>query len=191
MGLGADVRFDGLDLHEEIDADEIVEGRSGGEGGRRKAGGDDEEAAAVVSAGNGACRLKFPADTLRRIFRPDGGPDDAFGLKYSFTLSEGDDHAAGVGEAVDLPEWLAPIPALRELAEEAGMVLEDASNFHGFYADRSDPRRFPSAHNALYNMNVLNRSGSVSGEEWEVSRMYVALRFRKEREPLPVEAGAG
>ena len=199
MGLGADVRFDGLDLHEDLDADEIGSARSSGEdgGGKRRkveeedGDDDDDEVAAVVSAGNGACRLKFPRSTLRRIFRPDGTPDGAFGLKYSFTLSEGDDHAAGVGEAVDLPEWLAPVPALESLAKEAGMVLEDASNFHGFYADRSDPGRHPSAHNALYNMKVLNRAGSVSDEEWEVSGMYVALRFRKVREPSPPPAEGG
>ena len=38
------------------------------------------------------------------------------------------------------------------------------------------------AHNALYNMKVLNRDGSISAQEWDVSRMYIALKFRKVRE---------
>ena len=35
------------------------------------------------------------------------------------------------------------------------------------------------AHNALYNMKVLNRNGSLSDQEWDVSRMYIALKFCK------------
>jgi mRNA (guanine-N7-)-methyltransferase len=62
----------------------------------------------TVSVGQGVCRLKFDADTLRRVFRPTKSPEDMFGLQYTFTLVEGSDHAAGVGEAVDLPEWLTP-----------------------------------------------------------------------------------
>ena len=47
---------------------------------------------------------------------------------------------------------------------------------------RNDPSRFTGAHNALYNMKVLNRNGSISDEEWDVSRMYLAVKFRKVRE---------
>ena len=49
------------------------------------------------------------------------------------------------------------------------------------------------AHNALYNMKVLNRDGSISAQEWEVSRMYIAIKFRKVRESTMVfdeEVGA-
>ena len=38
--------------------------------------------------------------------------EDLFGLEYTFTLVEGSDHEAGVGDAVNLPEWLIPIPVL-------------------------------------------------------------------------------
>lgn len=31
-------------------------------------------------------------------------------------------------------------------------------------------------------MSVLNRSGTISGQEWEISRMYMAVKFRKEYE---------
>ena len=38
------------------------------------------------------------------------------------------------------------------------------------------------AHNALYKMKVLNRNGLISEQEWEVSQMYIALKFRKVKE---------
>ena len=47
------------------------------------------------------------------------------------------------------------------------------------------------AHNALYNMKVLNRSGSISEQEWQVSRMYIALKFRKVRNPTAEYLGEG
>jgi mRNA (guanine-N7-)-methyltransferase len=31
-------------------------------------------------------------------------------------------------------------------------------------------------------MKVLNRNGSISDQEWDVSRMYIAVKFRKVRE---------
>jgi mRNA (guanine-N7-)-methyltransferase len=31
-------------------------------------------------------------------------------------------------------------------------------------------------------MKVLNRNGSISAQEWDVSRMYVAVKFRKIKE---------
>jgi mRNA (guanine-N7-)-methyltransferase len=150
---------------------------------------DDEDL--IISVGKGACQLKFRRETVKKIFRSSmlhGGRDhsylnpDNYGLEYTFTLTEGEDHASGVGQAVDLPEWLTPIPVLERLAEEAGLVLEYASNFHEFFDLRKDPISHYAAHSALYNMKVLNRSGSISEQEWEISRMYVAIKFRKERE---------
>lgn len=73
---------------------------------------------------------------------------------------------AGVGR-VGQGEWTA---------------LEYATNFHKFYEERKNPAKCPMAHNALYNMKVLNRDGSISGQEWDVSRMYIALKFRKVKE---------
>jgi len=178
MGLGLDLHFDDEDRHAEVDAPENEERHGNGNKRRKVSEGDG----ATVRVGDGVCRLKFDTETLRRVFRPPGTPEDMFGLQYAFTLVEGSDHAAGVGEAVDLPEWLTPIPALTELAAEAGLELEYATNFHQFYEERKDPAKFPAAHNALYNMKVLNREGSISSQEWEVSRMYVAVKFRKVRE---------
>lgn len=146
---------------------------------------------ATVKVGAGACRIKFDNKTLRNIFaenkdnRYEGQEylnDKLYGLQYTFTLVEGEDHASGVGEAVDLPEWLSPLPALTSLAEAAGFELEYATNFHQFYAERKKASQHPNAHNALYNMKVLNRNGSISEDEWEISRLYMALKFRKVRE---------
>lgn len=141
----------------------------------------------IISVGNNACQLKFHSNVVEKIFHAEGRDDsclnsDLFGLEYTFTLIEGQDHAVGVGHAVDLPEWLTPLPVLVALGEEAGLVLEYASNFHDFYDERKDPIKNHKAHGALYNMNVLNRSGTISEQEWEISRMYMAIKFRKERE---------
>jgi len=162
LGLGLDLHFD--------DNDEAAEKVKDG---------------ALVQVGGGACRLQFDGDTVRKLFTSRGADaecEDLYGLQYTFTLQEGSDHAAGVGDAVNLPEWLTPIPVLQSLAEEAGLELESAENFHEFFHKRQDPSVYPTAHSALYNMKVLNRNGSISSEEWEVSRMYAALKFRKFRE---------
>jgi len=179
MGLGLDLHFDDIDTHAEVDKPENQEKHHNGNKSRKV---KDENGATVVSVGQGVCRLKFDAETLHKVFQPSKDPEDMFGLQYTFTLVEGSDHAAGVGEAVDLPEWLTPIRALEELAEESGLKLEYATNFHKFYEERKNPRIFPQAHNALYNMKVLNRDGSISTQEWDVSRMYIALKFRKVKE---------
>jgi mRNA (guanine-N7-)-methyltransferase len=118
MALGKDFHFDDSDLHEEVDRPDNASRHCDGNQARKV---DDN--GATVYAGDGVCRLKFDADVLRRIFSSDSNPQDMFGLEYTFTLVEGSDHSAGVGEAVDLPEWLTPIPALKELGEEAGLEL--------------------------------------------------------------------
>eukprot|EP00984_Skeletonema_dohrnii_P020995 scaffold10381_cov144-Skeletonema_dohrnii-CCMP3373.AAC.1 len=178
MALGLDLHFDEMDQHEEVDksSNEAIHHN----GNKRRKVNDENEV--TVKVGNGVCRLKFDPAVVRKVFEPSNSIEEMFGLQYTFTLVEGSDHAAGVGEAVDLPEWLTPIPALEELAEEAGLKMEYASNFHSFYQERKDPAKFPAAHNALYNMKVLNRNGSISEQEWNVSRMYVAIKFRKVRE---------
>jgi hypothetical protein len=140
----------------------------------------------IVSVGNNVCQLKFHRDTVKRIFQRDGDKNgldpNHFGLEYTFTLIEGQDHAAGVGQAVNLPEWLTPLPVLVELASEAGLKLDYAQNFHEFFSHRKDPMANHAVHGALYNMSVLNRSGTISEQEWEISRMYMAVKFTKERE---------
>uniref|UniRef100_A0A7S4AT26 mRNA (guanine-N(7))-methyltransferase n=1 Tax=Pseudo-nitzschia australis TaxID=44445 RepID=A0A7S4AT26_9STRA len=140
----------------------------------------------VVQAGGGVCKLKFEPHIVKKILqcRANGtkGEEDLFGLEYTFTLVEGDDHAAGMGDAVNLPEWLIPIPVLIALGKEAGLELEYAHNFHEFYQARSDPNTHHAAHMLLSNMKVPNRKGTISDEEWSISRLYLAVRFRKVRE---------
>lgn len=131
MGLGEDLHFDSKNEGEE-----------------------DPDREMVVAVGADACRIRFRHKIVKRIFKaPSSGGaklgDDLFGLEYTFTLREGSDHAAGVGEAVDLPEWLTPLPALKSLADEAGLELEYAQNFHEFFETRKDPQAFPAAHLAL------------------------------------------
>lgn len=137
--------------------------------------------AAVVQTGAGACRISFEPEIVKRIVTYNGSnsDDDLFGLQYTFTLVEGSDHEAGVGDAVNLPEWLTPIPVLESLGKEAGLELEYAENFHEFYENRNEE---PSARNALYNMRVLNRNGTITEEEWSICRLYAAIRFRKVHE---------
>ena len=123
MGLGLDYHFDDFDVHPEVDTLENYERHRNGNR-RRKVSSEDGE---TVTVGQGVCRLKFDEETLHKVFKPQSSPDDMFGLQYTFTLVEGSDHAAGVGEAVDLPEWLTPLPALEELAAESGLKLEYVS----------------------------------------------------------------
>jgi len=114
-------------MHEEVDGttdtDTVASSSREDNNARRKL----NESQGATTVGKGVCRLKFDPDMLQNIFQPPKTPEDMFGLQYTFTLSEGEDHAAGVGEAVDLLEWLTPIPALEELAEESGLKLEYVS----------------------------------------------------------------
>lgn len=146
---------------------------------------------AVVTAGDGACRIQFTGDMVKRIFTALSKPrkfdaDEMFGLEYTFTLVEGKDHGAGVGDAVNLPEWLTPIPMLEAVANEAGLELVSAENFHEFYHNRKDPSANRAAHEALSNMKVLDRNGSIFADNWDISRMYCAIKFRKAKESTMV-----
>jgi mRNA (guanine-N7-)-methyltransferase len=154
--------------------------------GSKRSCSNDNSDDAVIRVGNGACQIRFAMDKVRQIFSTrttgEGLSDDLFGLEYTFTLVEGSEHSRGVGDAVNLPEWLAPLPVLTSLAKEAGLELVYDSNFHDFYAERSDPKFHSASHDSLCKMKVLNRNGSIAPDEWEISRLYVAIKFRKERE---------
>jgi mRNA (guanine-N7-)-methyltransferase len=144
-----------------------------------------------VTAGEGACRIRFESSIVQKILHSSSAisdvkagsiHEDLFGLEYTFTLVEGSDHASGVGDAVNLPEWLIPVPVLQALGEEVGLELVYAQNFHEFYNTRSDPSEYSALHSTMYNMKVLNMSGSISQPEWEISRLYVAVKFKKVRD---------
>lgn len=121
-----------------------------------------------ISVGGGACRLVFEPEIVKRLFRNTQGKglhESRFGLEYSFQLIDGSDREAGVGDAVNLEEWMTPIPLLVDLAAEVGLELVVAENFHEFYQNRSDPVSHSEAHELLNKkMNVLNRKGTISPE---------------------------
>jgi hypothetical protein len=83
-------------------------------------------------------------------------------------------------EAVDAPEWLIPLDYLVRLAKAVGLELEYAQNFHDFVDERrheQDDRK-----KGTMGMNRwVNYKGSISEAEWELARIYIALRFRKKR----------
>jgi len=136
-----------------------------------------------LTFGGGACTLTFQPEILQRIFHD----SDPFGLEYTFQLTEGTDHAAGVGDAVHLPEWLTPLPVLEKLANAVGLELDYCVNFHEFVEERKDNTTYASAHASLYAMHVLNRHGSISPNEWNISRLYCAMKFTKKRRHPVVE----
>ena len=59
-----------------------------------------------IKVGGGACRIRFEPEIVAKIFKSkpqsNGISEDLFGLEYTFTLVEGADHGAGVGDAVNL-----------------------------------------------------------------------------------------
>ncbi|CAB9501162.1 mRNA cap guanine-N7 methyltransferase [Seminavis robusta] len=149
--------------------------------------GDEEDI--VVRLGGGACRLGFQKNVVRRLLQGYSNSTpaqicnrrDLFGLEYTFLLVEGTDHAAGLGNAVDLPEWVTPLPLLVSLAREVGLELVSKENFHDFYYNREDPDRNRQAHQAWAKMQKRNGGGTVSAEEWEIIGLYCAIKFRKLR----------
>jgi hypothetical protein len=64
--------------------------------------------------------------------------------------------------------------------------LVSAENFHEFFHNRKDPSLNSTAHEALANMKVLDRNGSIFSDNWDISRMYCAVNFRKVRESTMV-----
>ena len=156
MAVGKDFHFDNQDFHEEIDLPGNEMRHSNGNK-RRKV----EQDGATIFAGDGVCRLKFDRDIVQRVFGGTKTVDDMFGLQYTFTLSEGDDHAAGVGEAVDLPEWLTPIPALKELGEEAGLEIGEIlqPQLTSFFSNQTIPLFFVQLLRIRYQFSqVLRRT---------------------------------
>ena len=72
---------------------------------------------------------------------------------------------------------------LETLGKQVGLELEYAQNFHEFFKNRQDPAVHATAHHSLHRMNVLNHYGSISQDEWDISRLYCAVKFRTVHEP--------
>jgi hypothetical protein len=77
---------------------------------------------------------------------------------------------------VNAPEWLIPLPRLVALARECGLELETAQNFHELVqANRDKIDGGPGGRGIRW----LNWQGSISAAEWDIARIYIALRFRR------------
>jgi hypothetical protein len=73
---------------------------------------------------------------------------------------------------VNAPEWLVPLPVLVEIAGEYGLMLEYAQNFHELIEAKK--------HDRGGGVQWRNYRGTISEPEWELARIYVALKFVKE-----------
>ena len=139
------------------------------------------EEGVTIEVGGGLCKLKFQKETIDRMFGGQLG-DNWYGLQYNFLLldTKDGDRGQGVGEAVDLPEWLVPGKEVELLAAEAGLELVEHLNFHEFYGKYGVVDKRPD--NLLYTMNVLDINGGMSQNEWDISRIYCTMKFQKVRQ---------
>ncbi|CAN0141695.1 unnamed protein product [Laminaria digitata] len=75
--------------------------------------------------------FKDPYESYLRQHSQDGDAFGPFGLEYTFTLRETELNKNAVDE---VPEWMLPLDALKDVAADYGLELETAQNFHEFYA---------------------------------------------------------
>ncbi len=59
--------------------------------------------------------------------------ESSFGIMYNYALAE----KSLENSAVNTPEFLLPLPDLLRLADEVGLDLVSAENFHEFYDNRA------------------------------------------------------
>ncbi|OQR94606.1 mRNA cap guanine-N7 methyltransferase [Achlya hypogyna] len=97
--------------------------------------------------------------------------DEGYGLRYKFTLRDGEDE-----QAVDLPEYLIPNSLLHQLIASNGFELVLQENFQSFVTLHS---QVPRHRELLSKMHVLNFNGSLSAAEWDIVSLYQVLAFRK------------
>lgn len=109
-------------------------------------------------------------DTVRRRLLL--GDSDRWGLRYWFQLHD-NDHAA----AVDSPEWLVPKRLLAAAAAKHELSLETYQNISTFLKLRSDSPGFTKS---IRRYQVPDRDGSLSPAEWEVAKLYVAAKFKRQ-----------
>ncbi len=100
-------------------------------------GGKSRKCTLKDKRGRELLRLTFPGGVFEQILRRNANERESgssFGIMYNFVLAE-----KGTCEdcAVEAPEWLLPLPELVRLADEAGLDLVSAENFHEFYENRT------------------------------------------------------
>ena len=99
----------------------------------------------------------------------------AFGIKYNYMLSDDGDMAA-----VDAPEWLVPLGRpLETLLARHDMSLQACVNFQEFVNSNLDSQN----REMLEKMSVFDFTGGLPEADWEISKLYVALIFKKNGEP--------
>ncbi|RHY28070.1 hypothetical protein DYB32_006284 [Aphanomyces invadans] len=114
------------------------------------------------------CTIRMDPSTTTRLLRPTKD-DRGFGLRYMFTLIDGDDE-----EAVNLPEYLIPSSLLHQMLDEHGFDLVLQENFQTFIGLHKDSHK-----SLLMKMNVLNFQGTISDVEWDIAGLYQVLAFKK------------
>ncbi|KAF0775294.1 hypothetical protein AaE_001007 [Aphanomyces astaci] len=118
--------------------------------------------------GRTLCTIRMDPSTRDRLLHP-SRDDQGFGLRYMFTLNDGDDE-----EAVNLPEYLIPSLMLRRLLDLHGFDLVLQENFQTFIGHNKDAHR-----HLLMKMNVLNFQGTISDVEWDIAGLYQVLAVKK------------
>jgi mRNA (guanine-N7-)-methyltransferase len=136
--------------------------------------------AVLMSKLRAAPGMEFGNDLYRVAFQtPHKGPfTDSFGIRYLFTLRD----------AVEsCPEYLVPLPALRQLGEEAGLELLHCENLHEFfYRHASSPALYP----VLARMRTIPFRHPVPADQWDAVYIYRIFIFRKRDGPLPPSPAA-
>lgn len=114
--------------------------------------------------GNSIYRVKFSNPPPRAgTFRP------PWGWEYNFFLEEA---------VEEVPEYVVPWEAFRDIAEDYGLVLEYRKPFHDVWREEKDQ---PEMRHLSERMGVRNRDGSfaLGDDEWEACGLYLAFTFRK------------
>ncbi len=129
------------------------------------------------------CRLQVDDATYRQLFQAQGvggrkeeeeeEETPCCGLRYKFLLRDGSEDD-GAADAVNAPEWMIPLPFLRAAAREYGLELERALNFHELVNENR--HQINSGHGGI---RWTNSQGSISPTEWDIARIYIALKFTR------------
>lgn len=140
------------------------------------------------------CEVTFDSEAMGRLFKKptskSGTKDqeDSFGLRYHFKLRDAEEEDSAT-VSVNAPEWMIPLPELYVLARKCGLKLLLYKNLTEFTKEliyeNSDERQTMSYQRLMKRMNVLNCDGKMTGAEFNISSLYVAIAFQKVDEELP------
>ncbi|KAI9349464.1 mRNA cap guanine-N7 methyltransferase-like protein [Zopfochytrium polystomum] len=106
-------------------------------------------------------------NSIYKITFDDKSSFPMYGHRYMFELADAIDNC---------PEYLLNFRNLVRIAELFELELVYRKAFHDLFVEESASEE----HRALlYRMNVLDRNGTISPDEWEASGIYMAFAFRK------------